>query len=377
MLFSEIIGQYEVKKRLINSVRENRVSHTQLFLGPEGNGKLALAIAYAQYINCLNKKDHEACNTCSSCIKFNKLIHPDLHFIYPTSSTKEISKPTSIDFIKEWRTLVLEKNAYFNTTDWYQKIKIEKKQGIINARDANDIIKRLSYKSYEAEYKVMIIWMVERLFHAAAPKLLKILEEPPDKTLIILIAENHHMILNTILSRTQMIKIPSIEEEALTKKLIHDGHQSKEVASTVPLSEGNYLKAQQLLKNEEVEKYNYNTFVQWMRLCYTLNMKDIAAFSDEMNRNSRDSNKAFLTYALNMVRNSLLANFKHPELIKLGEKEKTWLTELFFKYINPQNGIAISQLINNAIYYIERNAHASILFFDLTLKISQLLPRKK
>ena len=194
--------------------------HAQLFLGPEGSGKLPLALAYAQYINCQNRQEDDSCGHCPSCIKFNKLIHPDLHFVYPVSKTKDSSdKPTSKEFLKPWRELVLENNGYINLTDWYEKIDIEKKQGIINADDCNNIIKTLSYKSFESEYKIMIIWMVEKLFHSAAPKILKILEEPPEKTLFILISENPDIIINTILSRTQLVKIPKIANNDLYQEL--------------------------------------------------------------------------------------------------------------------------------------------------------------
>ena len=375
MLFSEVIGQDAIKKRLLKTVSESRISHAQLFLGQEGSGKLALAIAYAQYINCHNKKNNDSCNECSSCRKFNKLVHPDLHFIYPTASTKEIKKPISTDFIREWRELVLGTNTYFNPNDWYKKIAIEKKQGIINVRDANEIIKRLSYKSYEAEYKVMIIWMAEKLFHSVAPKILKILEEPPEKTLFILISENQHQIINTILSRTQIIKLPPIKPQVLSKQLVKEGYGAKEVSGIVPIVNGNYLKAKHLLEKGDEENHNYNTFVPWMRLCYSLDMKDLSRFADQMNKNTRDANKNFLEYALNMVRNCLLTNYQHSDLIKLGEEEKQWLTTKFYFFINNENGLKIAEMINDAIYHIERNAHASILFFDLSLKIGRMLPR--
>lgn len=189
MLFNKIIGQQQVKERLIQTVKENRVSHAQLFIGANGSGKLALAIAYAQYVNCKSRSETDSCGICPSCIKYEKLIHPDLHFIYPIAATKEVKKPRSADFIESWRSLLIENNYYISLNEWFEKIGIENKQGIINAEDCNSIIKTLGYKSYEAEYKVMIIWMAEKLFHAAAPKILKILEEPPEKTLFILITE--------------------------------------------------------------------------------------------------------------------------------------------------------------------------------------------
>ena len=192
MLFKEIIGQELIKAKLIDTVKNKRISHAQLFLGPEGCGKLALAIAYAQYINCENKQENDSCGVCDSCNKFNKLIHPDLHFIFPNSTTKNVKeKNHSQLFINEFRELLIEKNYYLTLNDWYNKLGIENKQGIINTLDCANINKILSLKSYESEYTVIIIWMIEKLFYSAAPKILKILEEPPDKTLFILISEDH------------------------------------------------------------------------------------------------------------------------------------------------------------------------------------------
>jgi len=213
--FADVIGQQQVKSQLLKTVKNNRVSHAQLFLGQAGIGKLGLAIAYAQYINCTNKQEDDSCGVCPSCVKYEKLIHPDLHFIFPTATTERVEKPKSKDFVSEWRELILDRNGYISIADWYGKIGIERKRAIINARDCNDIIQTLSYKSFEAEYKVMIIWMVEKLFHSAAPKLLKILEEPPDKTLFILVAENQESMLKTILSRTQLIKVPFLQDDDL------------------------------------------------------------------------------------------------------------------------------------------------------------------
>jgi len=261
MRFADIIGQEDVKKRLVQTVKESRVSHAQLFLGPEGSGKLALAVAYAQYINCTNKQGDDSCGECPSCVKYQKFIHPDLHFIYPTAKIKNIDKPMSKDFIKQWRELLSETNSYINLPDWYSKIGIERKQAIINARDCNEIIKTLTYKSYESEYKVMIIWMVEKLFHSAAPKILKVLEEPPDKTLFLLVSENQDLIINTILSRTQLIKIGRLDDNNLSKALISDGYQPAVVNDAVRIAGGNYLAAVRLISQSDDERYNFVSHV--------------------------------------------------------------------------------------------------------------------
>ncbi|MFN8134503.1 MAG: DNA polymerase III subunit delta' [Bacteroidales bacterium] len=210
-----------MKQRLRRTVLENRVSHAQLFLGSEGSGKLALALAYAQYINCRNRTPEDSCGECPSCKKYSKLIHPDLHFLYPINSTKEVTgaKVLSKDFIVPWREFLTENKYYVSLPDWYDKIGIEKKQGFINAEDADGINRTLAYKAYEAEYKVMIIWMVEKMNAVSANKLLKNLEEPPAKTLFILISENQEQIIATILSRAQLIKVPRLKDADIQKAL--------------------------------------------------------------------------------------------------------------------------------------------------------------
>ncbi|MFH1321736.1 MAG: hypothetical protein ABII90_13940 [Bacteroidota bacterium] len=219
MLFKEVIGQQSTKEQLIQTVKDNRISHAQLFLGPEGSGNLPMAIAYAQYISCEKRGDEDSCGICPSCYKYNKLAHPDLHFIYPVATTKEVPKdPTSAKFSDKWRQAISE-NPYLNLNQWYNQIDIANKQGIINAEDCNEIIKKLSLKTYESEFKVMIIWKPERLYHAAAPKLLKILEEPPQKTLFLLVAENQDQIIKTILSRTQLVKFRKIYDQDLQREM--------------------------------------------------------------------------------------------------------------------------------------------------------------
>ena len=221
MQFSKIPGQEEVKKKLILTVKENRVSHTQMFTGPPSSGKLALAIAFAQYLNCSRKEinDDDSCGVCPSCVKYEKLIHPDLHFVYPLAPTTKFPKPLSRDFLEDWRNYLSEINYFPILSEWYDKIGIENKQAIINVRDCEDILAKLSLKAYEGPYKIVVMWMVEKLFHAAAPKILKILEEPPDQSLFILITENPEQILSTIISRCQITNIPKIKTDILYRIL--------------------------------------------------------------------------------------------------------------------------------------------------------------
>jgi DNA polymerase-3 subunit delta' len=373
MLFKNIIGQDHIKARLIRSVKDNRVSHAQLFLGPEGSGKLALAIAYAQYVSCENKQEDDSCGVCRSCVKFEKLAHPDLHFLYPISATKD--KPLSANYLSEWRSLLIENKCYVALTDWYEAIGMENKQGIINANDCNEVIKKLSLKAYESEYKIMIIWMIEKLFHAAAPKLLKILEEPPDKTLFILISENHEQVISTILSRTQIIKVPRIQNKDLMHALMHQYELSpKKANEIIRVVEGNYIEAS-LLAGTPADDIHFNLLRDWMRLCYRDSVTELIEWVEKFSKAGREKQKSFLLNAIRVFRESMLINAGEQELIKAEGEELKFASD-FSPFINSNNTIQIIQEFNEAIFHIERNAHPKILFLDLSLKMTELIKIK-
>jgi DNA polymerase III subunit delta' len=381
LLFKNITGQYEVKNRLVQTVREKRVSHAQLFYGPEGSRKLALAIAYAQFINCRNRTfdpespdGGDACGTCPSCIKFAKLIHPDLHFIFPVATTKEVEKnPVSKEFLKTWREALLENDFRLNLNDWYKTAGFEKKQGIINADDCSEILRTLSYKSYESEFKVMIIWMADRLYHSAAPKILKILEEPPDKSLFILITENPEKIISTILSRTQTIKFPRLKDEdimlELTGKLACSLEDARRI---IPLADGNLTRAVKIFLNDEDELFYLEKFILWMRQCYKNDLAKNMEFVTEIAKLGREKQKNFLAYTERIVRNALLINYKNPNLARLNQEEKEFLVK-FGKFINHTNILSFTEELEKAQFHIERNANPNILFMDLSMTITILL----
>jgi DNA polymerase-3 subunit delta' len=376
MKFSEIIGQEKIKKQLIQTVKNNRVSHAQLFFGPEGSGKLALAVAYAQYINCENRTDTDSCGNCPSCRKYEKFIHPDLHFFFPVSKTKKVkdsNKPLSEMFMEEWRELLIENSAYITPGEWYKKIDIEKKQGLINAADCNKVIEKFRYKAFEAEYIVVIIWMADKIFHAAAPKILKIIEEPPEKTLFILISGDQDKIISTILSRTLLVKIPKITDEELINKITSSYSYSNEVIkNAVFLADGNYKEALKIIENNENENFNFEKLQQWMRLCFSKDMIKINSFITEISKLNREQLKSFLKYALHITRNCLLINYNGYNNIKLSSKEIDFLRK-FSPYINSANGIQFTEEFEKAIFHIERNAYAPLLFMDLSLTVSKLL----
>jgi DNA polymerase-3 subunit delta' len=381
VLFKEIIGQNEVKRRLIQTVREQRISHAQLFYGPEGSRKLAMAMAYARFINCRNRyfDDNDpgggdSCGTCPSCIKYSRLVHPDLHFIFPVAKTKEVDKdPMSRDFLKTWRETLLENDYRLNLNDWYKVAGFDKKQGIINADDCSEILRTLSYKSYESEYKVMIIWMADRLYHAAAPKILKILEEPPDKSLFLLITESPEKIINTILSRTQGIKFQGLKDEDLYKTLTEKySYQSEEVRRIIPLAEGNLNRAVKILVKDEDELFYLEKFVLWMRLCYMNDWAKVLEFVGEIAKLGREKQKNFLAYAERIVRNALLINYQNPQLTRLNQEEKDFMNR-FGIFINHSNILTFTEEFEKAQFHIERNANPSILFMDLSMTITVLL----
>ncbi len=377
MLFKDIIGQSKVKERLKQTVRDQRVSHAQLFLGASGVGKLPLAIAYAQFVNCTNRTDDDSCGVCPSCVKYQKLAHPDLHFIYPVASNKEIKKPTSKLFAEQWRNLLISQSGYITLNQWYEAIDIENKQAIINKDDCNSIITTLAYKSYEAEYKVMIIWMVDKLFHSAAPKILKILEEPPEKTLFILITEDQEQLLPTIRSRTQIVKIPKINDEDLIQALMEKkACTADEAKRVINLSEGSYQRALINLESDEDEQANFVLFRDWMRLCYTNDVAKIVNFVGDISKIGREKQKNFLSYALRTARNGILLNLQQDDLVKL-ENEEMNFTKKFSPFINPANIQQFAKEFNEALFHIERNANPSILFLDLSLKSMRLLKLKR
>ena len=388
MKFSDIIGQEAVKERLRNTVSENRISHAQLFLGPEGSGKLTLAIAYAQYINCRNRTPIDSCGVCPSCKKYSKLIHPDLHFIYPINRTKEVDdqKIYSTDFVIPLREFFLENKGYLKLPDWYQMIGIEKKQGFINAEDADSINRTLAYKAYEAEYKVMIIWMVEKMNIPAANKLLKNLEEPPDKTLFILIAEDQDQIISTILSRTQLIKIPPLMDEDITSALVLKLNMGVNDAKRIALlADGNYASASRMTAGsvEEsdfllAEKQQFERFRDWMRKCYTTvkDWKDydkLLEFIPQLQDDgSRERQKEFLIYCLQMFRICLQYNVGNYQLVRLDGEELEFVQK-FSRFIHPRNVQYLDEEFNKAIFHIERNANANIVFTDLSHLIARIL----
>jgi DNA polymerase-3 subunit delta' len=388
MKFIDIVGQEPLKQRLRRTVTDNRVSHAQLFLGPEGSGKLALALAYSQYINCRHRTPEDSCGECPSCKKYTKLIHPDLHFIYPINKTKEVDdkKVFSKDFIAPWREFLQENNYYVTLPDWYEKIGIEKKQGFINADDADGINRTLAYKAYEAEYKVMIIWMVEKMNITSANKLLKNLEEPPDKTLFILVSENQEQIISTILSRAQLVKIPRITDEEVQSALENKQQvETSEALKIARIADGNYATALMIAgkkgldsESPDSEHERFVVFRDWMRRCFTIagNLKDYDKLLETIpaliGDGSREKQKEMLAYGLDMFRICLQYNVGNQHLVRLAGEELDFVKN-FSAFIHPRNIFRFEEEFNRAIFHIERNANAQIVLTDLSHLVARIL----
>jgi DNA polymerase-3 subunit delta' len=375
MQFKKIIGQKDVIERFIQTVQKNRISHAQLLNGPEGTGKLQLAIAYAQYISCNQRTEKDSCGVCPSCKKYEKLIHPDLHFVYPVVRTKKFDKPVSDNFITEWRDFLLNKDK-LNLNIWLEKMGNENSQAGIFAHESSEIIRKLSLKTFEAEYKIMIIWLPEKMNPASANKLLKMIEEPPSKTLFLLVSDFPEQIINTIRSRSQFIKIPRIDDESVVQHLIWTHKLEKEKAMHIAkISNGNLFKALDLLQAGEIEKYNFKMYVEIMRLCYSAKVIEITTWVDEICKLSRERQKNFISYALRMFRENYILNSMNgnsTDLNGLNDEEKGFSAK-FFNFIHSNNISGISQEFNLAYKHIERNGTGKIIFLDLLLKLVKLL----
>jgi DNA polymerase-3 subunit delta' len=341
MLFSEIIGQEKVKGRLIKSVQEERISHAQMISGPEGTGKLGLAIAYAQYISCRRRSGTDSCGICPSCRKYSKLIHTDLHFVFPIFKPKKVDEAYCDDFLKSWREMVL-KSHYFSLNQWMNYIDAENSQAIIYSHESKSIIKKLSIKPFEAEFKVMIIWLPEKMNVQCANKLLKMIEEPPPKTLFLLVTENEDSIISTILSRTQIIKVQRIDPNDLLDVLQKENRYDPEtLAQIVHRANGNYLKALDFADPGEDKKLYFETFQIMMRHAFTANIPGLLDNANELASLGRERQKEFFLYALQLVRDYFMLNFGKPSLVYLTREEKNWGLK-FAPFINERNNIPLN-----------------------------------
>ena len=376
MKFKDIIGNTDLKTRLINSVENNRLSHSQLFLGKSGGPKLAIAIAFAQYINCTNKTTSDSCGECQSCMKYNRLIHPDLHLIFPVLSINGIKKVISDNFVKEWRQEILN-NPYLNLYNWFDVFSSENKTGktgYIYTQESDSLHQKLSLKHYESEYRVVIIWIPEKMQSVTSNKLLKLLEEPPQKTIFLLVSENSELLLNTILSRLQIVKTKNYSTKEKTETLQNKFPEKGiiELEKSLIYSNGNLGESIHILESDIITDDNFDDFQMWMRICYSVNIKEIAKWVNERTKKGRRNQSIFLKYSLKMVRNCLIIHFSDAKTLHITENEKRFLLK-FHPFIHEGNISEISEKIEECIKNIERNANSKIMFYELSLQLMRLL----
>lgn len=397
MLFKDVIGQTEVKRHLAEMVQTNRLSHALLFLGRPGSGALPLAMAFAQYVVCekVNGKAgasqpvvslfglddtarspksllFDACGVCAACTKARQMVHPDIHFSYPVISRKSGDKPKSTDFIAEWREFV-KQSPYGNAYEWLQFIGAENKQGNITAEECGDIMRQLSLKSFESEYKILVMWMPEYL-GKEGNKLLKLIEEPPANTLFVLVAESEEQILPTILSRTQLVKIPLLENEEVEKALFERNNTPPDQARVVAgIAQGNYHEALQLLQHSEED---WLTLLRdWLNATLKENQVAQVKWVDEISKIGREKQKQFLRYYNHLLEQCVRLRILGPDNLSLSDNEKDFAQRLN-KITSVTQQHAILTELDKAAYYIERNANGKILFHALTIKMLHLIRDK-
>lgn len=382
MLFSEVLGQVHIKNHLTTSVDIGRIAHAQLFVGPEGSGALPMALAYAQYILCGNSNGENSGGNDSCNLKFKNFSHPDLHFAFPvTTSDKVRSKPVSNFYLEEWRQL-LEQQPYGNLFDWYKLLGVDNKQGQIGVDEALEIVKSLSLKSYEGGYKVMLIWMAEKMNVAAANKLLKLIEEPPEKTVFILIAEDEEQIINTIRSRCQILHFPPLAEAVIADAIVENYQVEKGVAANIAhQANGNFNKACDLVYQDSEDIQFEEWFVIWVRSAFKAKgnkkaIHDLISWSEEIAKTGRETQKKFLAFCLNYFRQALLLNYKANQLVYLEPKSEGFKLDKFAPFVHDTNILEISNELQDAIYHIERNGNSKIILTDLSIKLTRLLHKK-
>ncbi|MDR0419095.1 MAG: DNA polymerase III subunit delta' [Prevotellaceae bacterium] len=373
MQFKDVVGHTELKRRLIQAVKDRRISHAQLFVGKEGVGALPLALAYAQYLSCQNPKDDDSCGDCPTCHKFASLVHPDLHFVLPVGSKK--SKPITNWFIRDWRK-AFSQNPYITEQQWYDIIDMENKQGVISVAEAESIIAKLNYKAYEGKFKVMIVWLPERMNAQAANKLLKLIEEPPQQTVFLLVSVNKGGLLKTILSRTQQISVPPIDKNSIAEALEKRHSISNSVAKSVAsLSEGSYIDAIHLAQNSNEKQKYFEQFVYLMHQSYASspdNVLNLLHWAEDMASFNREKQKRFLLYAERMIREIFILNQKVEKVVYLGGEEATFSAK-FSPFINSKNVARLYEEFNLAYLHISYNGNAKMVFTDLALKLMKLI----
>ena len=384
MLFRDIIGQEETKRHLRESVREGRIPHAQLFTGISGIGKLQLALAYAQYLNCPNRTESDSCGTCPTCLQYQHLQHPDLHFVFPIVGSDE----TCDSFLEQWRQIILDKH-YFDLEEWHKALNVETKQSMIYEKESGEILRKLSLKPYGDGYKVMIIWQPEKMNTTTANKLLKMLEEPPAQTVFLLVSEHPEQLLTTIQSRVQTIRIPRLEADTIATALMQKGIDATKANDIARIANGSYLAALKKSDESEENQQELRDFIALFRDAYTVgvlkdpvkkfeSLKRLKQWSLDMadSKVGREKQKHFLQYAQQQVRENYIRNIGQPNLNYQMEDERDFSVK-FAPFIHDGNVEGIMDQLDLAERQIEQNGNAKIIFFDLCLQMIVLIKKPK
>ena len=386
MLFRDIIGQEATKQQLRQAVREGRIPHAQLFTGISGIGKLQLALAYAQYLNCPNRTEEDSCGTCPTCLQFQHLQHPDLHFAFPIVKTDDYDRCD--DYVDTWREIILKKQ-YFDLDDWHKALGVETKQSMIYEKESQEIIRKLSLKPYGNGYKVMIIWQPEKMNASSANKLLKLLEEPPAQTVFLLVSEHPELLLTTIQSRVQTIPVPRLPDQTIADALVQKGMAPDQAADIARIANGSYLAARKKADESEENRKELNDFIALFRNAYTVgvlrdplkkyeSLKALRKWSLDMadSKVGREKQKHFLQYAQQQVRENYIRNIAQPELNYQLAAERDFSVK-FAPFIHDGNVEGIMNQLELAERQIEQNGNAKIIFFDLCLQMIVLIKKPK
>lgn len=375
MQFRDIIGQEGVKAHLRQMCDSHRLAHATLLVGPEGAGALPLAVAFAQYVNCTgDKSGGDSCGSCPSCVKFRRLMHPDLHFIYPTINRGDTT--CSDMYSTEWRQM-WENATYFSSAQWATMMG-GSKQAVINKNDAVAIHQKLSLRPFEADYQILILWKPELMNETSANRILKIMEEPPERSLFIVVSENSDEILPTILSRTQMIKVPPVDEGSMKSHLMAKYGMDEEGASRMAhIANGNVISMMQMAGLAQEDKSNLEAFMSMMRTCYTRNVMEMRKIAEQSSRSmSRDQAKDFFSYSLRMVRENFIMNLGEERLNYMTPEEEAF-SQRFSRFIHVGNVLEMADLFDEAVSQLEQNGNTKIILMDVLLQLTVLLKRER
>lgn len=374
MYFHNVIGQDDLKARLTDTARRGIIPHARLFCGRTGSGTFPLALAYARYLNCTDRTDTDACGKCHSCRQYDALAHPDLHFVFPIVADKKRKRTVCDDYLGEWREMLTE-HTYFDLDEWLDRMETAGKQALIYAEESDQMIRKTSLRIYEAQYRVLIVWMPERMHAACANKLLKLIEEPPARTVILMVSDAPDLILGTILSRTQRLDVRPIEADALARALEQrNGLPPDAARRTAHLSHGDLLAAERSMGDDERQRLFLDFFIRIMRNAWKRDVRAMKQTADELAALSREQQRAFLAYCQHLVRENFVRRFRSDDLNYLRPDEAAFSAR-FSPYVNERNVFDFAAELADAERHIAQNGNAKMIFFDLTLRITVLLKK--